>query len=106
MEKIRKILRISAIVEFLIAVVCAIIIYLNKEQIINIQFKNIKMVALLAIVLCLLVLIEEFVQIIFVGGKIVKKGYHNIKYCDDELFNNIDKYTYCYKENNLYYKNY
>lgn len=105
MEKIRKILRISAIVEFLIAVVCAIIIYLNKEQIINIQFKNIKMVALLAIVLCLLVLIEEFVQIIFVGGKIVKKGYHNIKYCDEELFNNIDKYTYCYKENNLYYIN-
>lgn len=105
MGKIQRGLCISAIVEFFIAVVCAIIIYLNKEQIINIQFKNIKMVALLAIVLCLLVLIEEFVQIIFVGGKIVKKGYHNIKYCDDELFNNIDKYTYCYKENNLYYIN-
>lgn len=44
MEKIRKILRISAIVEFLIAVVCAIIIYLNKEQIINIQFKNVKII--------------------------------------------------------------
>ena len=49
MGKIQRGLRISAIVEFFIAVVCAIIIYLNKEQIINIQFKNIKMVALLVL---------------------------------------------------------
>ena len=59
MEKIQRGLRISAIVEFFIAVVCAIIIYLNKEQIINIQLENIKIVALLAITLCLLVIIED-----------------------------------------------
>ena len=105
MEKIQRGLRISAIVEFFIAVVCAIIIYLNKEQIINIQLENIKIVALLAITLCLLVIIEEIILFVFAGVKIVKKGYHNIKYCDDELFAEIDKYTYCYKESNLYYIN-
>ena len=51
------------------------------------------MVALLAIVLCLLVLIEEFVQIIFVGGKNCKKGYHLLtkvtKLCRKEK-NNVD----------------
>ena len=75
MERIRKILRISAIIEFLIVVVSTIIVYLNNEQIINIYFLDIKMVALVAIVLCFLVIIEEFVQIIIGGGKIVKKGY-------------------------------
>ena len=75
MERIRKILRISAIIEFLIVVVSTIIVYLNNEQIINIHFLDIKMVTLVAIVLCFLVIIEEFVQIIIGGGKIVKKGY-------------------------------
>ncbi len=73
MERIRKILRISAIIEFLIVVVSTIIVYLNNEQIINIHFLDIKMVTLVAIVLCFLVIIEEFVQIIIGGGKIVKK---------------------------------
>ena len=72
MEKIQRGLRISAIVEFFIAVVCAIIIYLNKEQIINIQLENIKIVALLAITLCLLVIIEDY-PICFCWGKNCKK---------------------------------
>lgn len=42
MERIRKILRISAIIEFLIVVVSTIIVYLNNEQIINIHFLDIK----------------------------------------------------------------
>ena len=105
MGKIQRGLRISAIVEFFIAVVCTIILYLNKKQRINIQFLNIKEIALLAITLCLLVIIEEIILFVFAGVKIVKKGYHNVNYCDDELFAEIDKYTYCYKESNLYYIN-
>ena len=105
MKKIQRGLRISAIVEFFIAVVCTIILYLNKKQRINIQFLNIKEIALLAITLCLLVIIEEISLFVFAGVKIVKKGYHNVNYCDDELFAEIDKYTYCYKESNLYYTN-
>lgn len=105
MEKIQRGLRISAIVEFFIAVVCTIILYLNKKQRINIQFFNIKEIALLAITLCLLVIIEEIILFVFAGVKIVKKGYHNVNYCADELFAEIDKYTYCYKESNLYYIN-
>ena len=80
MGKIQRGLRISAIVEFFIAVVCTIILYLNKKQRINIQFLNIKEIALLAITLCLLVIIEEIILFVFAGVKIVKKGYHNVNY--------------------------
>lgn len=105
MKKTQKMLRIFAFTAFFIAMISAIFVYLNEKKIVEIQFIDIKKIALGAIILCCLVLVEEFVQIIFVGVGVIKKGYHNIKYCDDELFAEIDKYVYCYKESNIYYIN-
>ena len=105
MKRTQKILRIFAIAAFFIAVICAIFIYLNEKKIVEIHFIDIQKIGLGEIILCFLVLIEELVQIIFVGVGVIRKGYHNIKYCGDKLFAEIDKYMYCYKESNLYYVN-
>lgn len=105
MKKTQKILRIFAITAFFIAVISTVLIHLNNKKIVEIHFVDIKNICLGAIILCILVLIEEFLQIIFVGVGVIKKGYHNIKCCDDELFAEIDKHMYCYKESNLYYIN-
>lgn len=48
-------------------------------------------------------LILAFVYVIVDAGIYIRKGFYNIKNCDDELFKNIDQYKKYLREGNQYY---
>lgn len=105
MKKINNFLQLVMISGFVIVVVSVLFAYLNDKGIVKINFLNSKKFLLVILILCTIVMVAAFSQCIFLVIERTKKGYHNFKYCDDDLFAEIDNYTYCYSGNNQYYIN-
>ena len=83
----------------LFSLICIIveIIYIYQDRIKKSTLKN--LLAIESLVVIVVILIPYTVD----GIMLIKKGLHNIKKCDDELFENIDKFKRSWEESNENY---
>lgn len=93
------------IVTCLIILCCKIVIDLTKNKIINMNNKVIEYLLKVDIAVWFVAITGIIVLTLCRCIKNCKKGYHNLKYCDDKLFSEIDKFIYCYNVSNVYYTN-
>ena len=77
-----------------------VFLLLNKYSMSELTYQNLLLLAIWVfigamIIVFLYTFIEAFIR--------MKKGIHNIRTSDDELFENIDRYKECWNEDNNYY---
>ena len=85
---------------FIITCIISIIFLRNVSHLSEVTVVIIKMI------LCLILLLIEVAMVVYfsiLGIITMKRGMHNIKKCDDELFTKIDQYKKCWGEDNNYY---
>ena len=85
---------------FIITCIISIIFLRNVSHLSEVTVVIIKMI------LCLILLLIEVAMVVYfsiLGIITMKRGMHNIKKCDDELFKKIDQYKKCWGKDKHYY---
>ena len=85
---------------FIITCIISIIFWRNVSHLSEVTVVIIKKILCIII---LLIVVAMAVYVIILGIINMKRGIHNIKKCDDELFTKIDQYKKCWGEDNNYY---
>ena len=85
---------------FIITCIISIIFWRNVSHLSEVTVVIIKKILCIII---LLIVVAMAVYVIILGIINMKRGMHNIKKCDDELFTKIDQYKKCWGEDNNYY---
>ena len=77
--------------------------YCLKIYVTHLSVETVEIIKTLLISIFLLIVIAMIVYLVMAGIFIMKRGIHNIKKCDDELFRKIDQYKKCWGEDKHYY---
>lgn len=112
MKKWNKYYMSITMIMMILTYIISIIFSFNTNNFSDKERKIIVNILLLMVILILLAMLIFFVIHMFIC---MKRGVHNIKECDDELFQKIDQYKKCWGEDkysyikqlqiiNLYYK--
>lgn len=100
MEKWKK--RYMVIVSILLAiVVIGSIVFVN-----NVGYLSAEKIEIIKTILrlsCLIIIVALVIYVVICGIFVLKRGIHNIKKCDDELFEKIDQHKKCWGEDKQYY---
>ena len=86
-----------------ILVVACIATIVLKYNVTHLSVETVEIIKTLLISIFLLIVIAMIVYLVMAGIFIMKRGIHNIKKCDDELFRKIDQYKKCWGEDKHYY---
>lgn len=86
-----------------ILVVACIATIVLKYNVTHLSVETVEIIKTLLISISLLIVIAMIVYLVMAGIFIMKRGIHNIKKCDDELFRKIDQYKKCWGEDKHYY---
>lgn len=100
MKKWEKGIYIFTGILFFLICISAIIIYMYKDKIEKNTLENARAIMVLG---CLIVMVGVIIPYFIKAIMVIKNGMHNIKKCDDELFENIDKFKHSWGESNENY---
>jgi hypothetical protein len=100
MQKWKKRYIVITAIIFVVACIATIVFAYNVT---HLSVETVEIIRTLLISIFLLIAIAMIVYFVIGGIFIMKRGIHNIKKCDDELFRKIDQYKKCWCEDKHFY---
>lgn len=100
MKKWKKRYIVITAIIFVVTCVVAVLLEYNDKRF---SLEMVKVIRKILNSIILLIAVSLIVYFVICGILTMKRGIHNIKKCDDELFEKIDQYKKCWGEDKHYY---
>ena len=100
MKKWKKRYIVITAIIFVVTCVVAVLLEYNDKRF---SLEMVKVIRKILNSIFLLIAVSLIVYFVICGILTMKRGIHNIKKCDDELFEKIDQYKKCWGEDKHYY---
>ena len=98
-KRMKRYIVVTAII-FAITCVATVVFVYNVS---HLSVGTVEIIRTILNLIFLLIAVAMIVYFVICGILIMKRGIHNIKKCDDEIFRKIDQYKKCWGEDKHYY---